>query len=488
MSVSRLSQEYEVVIGLEVHVELKTHSKMFCSCPAGFGAEPNTQVCPICLGMPGTLPVINRRAVKYATAVGLALECEFHPHSRFARKNYLYPDLPKGYQVSQYEYPLATGGRLEIETPEGIRLIGIRRVHMEEDAGKSLHEELQDSSLVDYNRAGVPLIEIVSEPDLRSPEEARTYLQTLRNIVRYTGVSDVKMEEGSLRCDANVSLRPRGSSQLGDLTEIKNMNSFRSVKRALEFEVERHLDLLGRGERVIRETRHWDEARGITIPSRSKEEAHDYRYFPEPDLVPLSLEADWVDGIRAELPELPASRRRRLIEAHGLPAYDAGVLTESRELANFFDETIKLGAEPKAASNWIMGDLLGYLNANSLDLDQAPLRPAHLAGMLRLMNEGIISSRIAKEVFELMCRTGKPPEEVVRERGLVQISDADEIAGYVVRVIEENPEAVNSYREGKERAIGFLVGQVMKLSRGKANPQKVNELLQERLGPPGTGG
>lgn len=473
--------DFEVVIGLEVHVELKTESKMFCSCPTTFGAEPNTQVCPICLGHPGVLPVINQKAVDYALAVALALNCDIAPECHFARKNYMYPDLPKGYQISQYDFPLASGGFLEIETEEGIKRIGITRVHMEEDTGKSVHTGVFGGSLVDFNRCGVPLLEIVSEPDLRSPEEARLYLQTLRTLILYTGVSDVKMEEGSLRCDANVSLRPRGSREFGTMSEVKNMNSFRSVKRALEFEAERHYQILASGGRVVRETRHWDEIDGRTFSSRSKEEAHDYRYFPEPDLVPLVIDPAWVEKVRTGLPELPVARRQRLIRDLSLPPGDAWVLTESRELADFFDETVRLFPQPKTVANWLMGELLGYLNAHNLELREVPVTPQHLAGMLESIESGTISSKLGKVVFEDMCRTGKDPETIIRERGLVQIKDEDKIRRLAREAVENNPEAVDSFRAGKEKAIGFLVGQVMKLSGGKANPQKVNEILRELM-------
>ena len=471
--------KYEVVIGLEIHVELDTESKVFCSCPTTFGAEPNTQVCPVCLGMPGTLPVLNERALEYAQRVALALNCDIAQYTKFDRKNYHYPDLPKGYQISQYDQPLASGGYLDLHMPDAERRIAIRRVHLEEDAGKSIHEG--GATLVDFNRAGVPLVEIVTEPDLRSPEEARVFLQSLRNLVRYTGVSDVKMEEGSLRCDANVSLRPVGSAEWGVLTEVKNMNSFRAVKLALEHEIERQEALLAAGEPIARETRHWDEARSRTVPSRSKEEASDYRYFPEPDLVKFEISRATVARVRAALPELPAERRRRYVTELGLPEYDAGVLTDIRELSSFFDATIALGAEPKAASNWLMGEVLGYLNATGKSLDEVPINPEGIAELLSLLETETISGKLAKTVFELMCQTGELPGKIVEERGLKQVTDESAVMEFVEQVLKANPDAVESIRQGKDKALGFLVGQVMKLSRGKANPQLANQLLRQEI-------
>ncbi len=474
--------DYETIIGLEVHVELATASKVFCSCPVEFGAEPNTRVCPVCLGLPGTLPVLNKRAVEFAVRAALALNCEVHPTSQFARKNYFYPDMPKNYQISQYDRPLATGGYVEFEVDGRTVRVGIRRVHMEEDTGKLLHEGVEGGSLVDFNRAGVPLLEIVSEPDIRSPEEARLYLQELRAILLYTGVSDVRMEEGSLRCDANVSIRPRGSREWGTLTEVKNMNSFRSVERALAYEVQRQREVLESGGRVVRETRHWDEGRGVTFSSRSKEEAHDYRYFPEPDLLPLVLDPAWVREIGEKMPELPAQRRRRLVEEYGLPAYDAGVLTASKSLGDLFDRTVKLYDDAKAVSNWLMGEVSRVLRERDLDIERSPLTPENLAAMLRLIDDGTISGKIAKSVLEEMVDTGKEPRAIVEEKGLVQISDEGQLLPLVRRIIEENPGPVADYRGGKKKALGFLVGQVMKETKGKANPQLVNELFRRELG------
>lgn len=476
--------EYETVIGLEVHVELKTRSKVFCSCSTTFGAEPNTQVCPVCLGLPGVLPVLNEKAVEYAIKAALALNCQIAEYSKFDRKNYFYPDMPKNYQISQYDLPLATGGYVEIEVNGEKKRIRIKRLHLEEDTGKLLHSAdvaAAESSLVDFNRAGVPLIEIVSEPDIRSPEEAKLYLTKLKSIIEYTGVSDVKMQEGSLRCDANVSIRPRGSSEFGTRTEIKNMNSFRAVQRGLEYEVERQKKVVEAGGKVVQETRHWDENRGITVPLRSKEEAHDYRYFPEPDLVPLVISRERVEEIRSQLPELPDARKARLMASYNLPAYDAEVLTSSKALGDFFDATVALFPEAKTVSNWMMSELMKYLNANNLEIQEIPLTPKDLADLLKLIDQGTISGKIAKTVFEEMCATGEPPEKIVREKGLIQITDEGAIAQVVAEVIAANPQSVADYRAGKEKALTFLVGQVMKATRGKANPEAVNRILREKL-------
>jgi aspartyl-tRNA(Asn)/glutamyl-tRNA(Gln) amidotransferase subunit B len=476
--------EYEAVIGLEVHAQLLTRSKMFCHCSAAFGGEPNTQTCPICTGMPGVLPVINREAVSFAIKTALALGATINPVNRFARKNYFYPDLPKGYQISQYEEPLATGGRLSIELDGTIKTIGIRRIHMEEDAGKLFHgEHLGDpsASFVDFNRCGVPLLEIVSEPDIRSPEEARLYLQKLRQLLRYLEVCDGNMEEGSLRCDANVSVRPVGSRELGTKTELKNMNSFRHVKQALEYEVQRQIGLLESGGTVVQETRLWDPAQGITLSMRGKEEAHDYRYFPEPDLVPLVIDSQWVEEVRSSLPELPDARKARFERQYGLPPYDAEVLTSSRDLADYYEQAVKAFNEPKMISNWVMSELLGLLNRDGKEITESPVAPEELAGLVRLVADGTLSGKMAKEVFEAMYETGKPAGVIVAERGLEQITDARALEEVVERVLEENPDAVERYRSGKTQVIGFLVGQVMKATRGQANPQVVNELLRAKL-------
>lgn len=475
---------YEAVIGLEVHVELKTGSKIFCGCSTQFGAEPNTHVCPVCLGLPGVLPVLNQKVVEYAVRASLALNCQIASFSKFDRKNYYYPDLPKNYQISQYDLPIARDGHLDIETDQGLKRIGIIRVHMEEDAGKLVHQgtiSTSPYSLVDYNRTGVPLIEIVSQPDLRTPEEARRYMEKLRAIIQYTGVSDCKMEEGSLRCDANVSVRPAGSSELGTKTEIKNLNSFKALQRALEYEIERQIQVLEDGGRIVQETRTWDENRGITLSMRSKEEAHDYRYFPDPDLVPLEIDPEWVEQIRRSLPELPDQRRSRYIEQLGLSAYDAGIITASKEMADFFEECLKHYPGAKAVANWLMGDLTRLLNAENREIDQCLVQPVQLARMLQLLDNGTISGKIAKTVFEEMYRTGKDPDQIVQEKGLVQISDTAAIAAVVEQVIADNPKVVEDYRGGKEKALGFLVGQVMKQTRGKANPELVNKLLKEKL-------
>ncbi|MEW6661045.1 MAG: Asp-tRNA(Asn)/Glu-tRNA(Gln) amidotransferase subunit GatB [Bacillota bacterium] len=472
--------DYQAVIGLEVHVEMKTNSKIFCPCSTQFGGEPNTNVCPVCLGLPGVLPVLNKKVVELAIRAGLALNCKIAGFSKFDRKNYYYPDLPKNYQISQYDLPIASGGHLEIEVNREKKRIGITRVHMEEDAGKLMHEGRQ--SLVDYNRTGVPLMEIVSEPDLRSPDEAKAYLEALKLILQYIDVSDCKMEEGSLRCDANISVMPVGSTKFGTKTEIKNMNSFRAVQRALEYEIKRQIDEIESGGRIIQETRSWDENKGITFSMRSKEQAHDYRYFPDPDLVPLAIDEDWVEKIRQSLPELPQTKKERLIRDYGLPAYDAGVITSSKALADFFDKSVAFYPDAKTVSNWVMGELLRLLNANNMEIEQAKITPQGLAEMLKLIESGTISGKLAKTIFEEMFASGKKPADIIHEKGLTQISDAGEIAVVVDRVLAANPSVVEDYKAGKEKALGFLVGQVMRETRGKANPAMVNQLLKEHLG------
>jgi len=476
--------EYEVAIGLEIHVQLQTESKMFCGCSTRFGAPPNTQTCPTCLGLPGALPVINRKAVDLGLRTALALHCTVHPKSQFHRKNYYYPDLPKNYQISQYQYldhpPLATDGYLEIEVEGTLRRVGIRRVHLEEDTGRLLHPEGADYTLVDYNRSGVPLMEIVTDPDLRSPQEARAFLLKLRQILQYAEVSSGRMEEGTLRCDANVSLR-RPGEPLGTRTEVKNMNSIRAVERALQYEIERQRALLQRGEAVIQETRHWDERSGVTFASRTKEEAEDYRYFPEPDLVPLEITPAWIDRVRAELPELPDARRDRLMRVYGFGRYEAEILTATRFQADFFEEAVRLHPSSRAIANWLVGDVAGYLNEHNLELEDLPITPLHLAELVRLIEEGVISGRIAKDILPEVLGTGRRPSEVVRERGLLQISDEEALREVVRAVLAEHPEPVQDFRKGKERAIGFLVGQVMKRTGGRANPALVNRLLREEL-------
>lgn len=476
--------EYEAVIGLEVHAELKTKSKVFCGCPVEFEAEPNTRVCPICLGMPGVLPVLNKRALEYAIKAALALNCRIASFSKFDRKNYFYPDLPKNYQISQYDLPLARDGYLEIVVNGHKKSVGIRRVHLEEDAGKLIHGggDGGNYSLVDYNRTGVPLIEIVSEPDLRSPEEAKVFAEKLKAILQYTGVSDCKMEQGSLRCDVNVSVRPRGSSGLGVKTEIKNLNSFRSLKAALEYEIERQIAVLEKGGEIVQETRSWVEGKGVTVSLRGKEEEQDYRYFPEPDLVPLVIGEDLVEEIRAALPELPDARKERFIREYGLPEYDAEIMTSSRALADFYEACVAEFPEPKAVSNWIMGELLRLLNLAGLDPEDLSLEPRKLAELLRMVAGGTISGKIAKTVFEEMFKTGRDPREIVREKGWEQISDEAELERVVDDVLRANPGVVEDYRGGKDRAFTYLVGQVMKATKGKANPGLVNKLLKDKLG------
>ncbi len=476
--------DYEVVIGLEVHTELKTATKIFCGCSTKFGSEQNTNVCPVCLGLPGVLPVLNAKVLEFAVRTGLALNCRILPFSKFDRKNYYYPDLPKNFQTSQYDLPIAVDGHLDIEVDGQTRRIGITRVHMEEDAGKLVHAGTitkSEYALVDYNRTGVPLLEIVSEPDIRSAEEAKAYLEKLKAILQYIDVSDCKMEEGSLRCDANISLRPKGESKLGTKAEIKNLNSFKAVQKGLEYETARQTDVLGEGGRVIQETRSWDDARGVTVSLRSKEEAHDYRYFPEPDLVPIVVDPAWVEDIRRSLPELPDARQVRLIKDYGLSAYDAGVITASRTMAEYFDATVAAGADAKAAANWLMGELSRQLNAADRDIADCPVAPEQLAGLIDLMAKGTVSGKIAKTVFEAMWASGKDAAVIVKEQGLVQISDAGAIEGIVAKVIAANPQSVADFKAGKDRAIGFLVGQVMKETKGRANPELVNKLLRERM-------
>lgn len=477
--------KYEAVIGLEVHVELKTKTKIFCGCPTEFGGEPNTHVCPICLGLPGTLPVLNKKVLEYAIKAGLALNCQIAEFSKFDRKNYFYPDLPKAYQISQYDLPIAEHGYLDINVNGENKRIGITRIHMEEDAGKLVHQgatiSSSNSSLVDYNRTGVPLIEIVSEPDIRSAEEAKAYLEMLKAVIEYTGVSDVRMEQGSLRCDANVSIRPVGAQEFGTKTEVKNLNSFKAVQKAIEYEIARQEEVLADGEKIIQETRTWDDNKGITLSLRSKEEAHDYRYFPDPDLTPLVISKEWIEEIKADLPELPAAKKERLIKEQGLPEYDAGVITSSRALADFYDQTVVQYNDPKKVSNWIMVELLGMANAQGLEITETKITPDGLAKLLQLIDKGTISGKIAKQVFAEMFATGKDPEVIVKEKGLVQISDEDQLNTIIEEVVANNPKPVEEFKAGKEKAIGFLVGQVMKATKGQANPGLVNKLLKEKL-------
>ncbi|MRG27293.1 MULTISPECIES: Asp-tRNA(Asn)/Glu-tRNA(Gln) amidotransferase subunit GatB [Laceyella] len=474
--------KYETVIGLEVHVELSTKTKIFCGCSTEFGAPPNSHTCPVCLGHPGVLPVLNKEAVNFAIKAAMALNCEIAEYSKFDRKNYFYPDSPKAYQISQYDQPIGQNGWIEIEVDGEKKRIGITRLHLEEDAGKLNHLEEGEGSLVDFNRVGVPLIEIVSEPDLRSPAEARAYLEKLKQIIQYTGVSDVKMEEGSLRCDANISLRPVGQKEFGTKTEMKNLNSFRNVERALEYEQGRQAEMLDRGEKITQQTLRWLENENRTKLMRSKEEAHDYRYFPEPDLVRLHISEAWKEAIRRELPELPDARKERYMTEFQLSDYDATILTNTKAVADYYEQVVAANVDPKLASNWVITDLLGYLNAEGKEITDIVMTPAHLAGMIQLIQKGTISTKIAKKVFKEMLATGKEPNVIVEEKGLVQISDEGQLREEVTKVLAANQESVEDLKNGKDRALGFLVGQVMKATKGKANPQLVNKLIKEEIG------
>jgi aspartyl-tRNA(Asn)/glutamyl-tRNA(Gln) amidotransferase subunit B len=475
-------RDYEVVIGLEVHAQLKTESKIFCSCSTRFGAGPNENTCPVCTGMPGMLPVLNARAVEYAVKMAMAVDCTVNRRSLFARKNYFYPDLPMGYQISQFELPVAEHGHVDIHTDSGVKRIGITRIHMENDAGKNIHSPADNASYVDLNRAGVPLIEIVSEPDMRSADEAVAYLKSLRAILVYLGICDGNLEEGSFRCDANVSIRPRGQVEFGTRTELKNMNSFRNIQRAIEYEVGRQIDLVEDGETIVQETRLFDAAKGVTRSMRGKEEAHDYRYFPDPDLLPLVIDEDRMEAWRAELPELPAARCRRYQETLGLPEYDALVLTAEKEVADYFEAALETYAEPKKLSNWVMGEVMRELNDRGATMEGCKVLPAELAALVRLVDDGVISGTIAKNVFKELFETGGDPEAHVKAKGLVQISDTSAIEGLVDEVLAENPAEVERYRGGDRKLTGFFVGQVMKKSKGKANPALVNQLLAKKIG------
>jgi aspartyl-tRNA(Asn)/glutamyl-tRNA(Gln) amidotransferase subunit B len=476
--------KYEPVIGLEVHVQLLTKTKIFCGCSTRFGDPPNTNVCPVCLGLPGTLPVLNKRAVEMAMRAALALNCTVHDHSRFARKNYFYPDLPKGYQISQYELPLATGGWLEIEVNGVKKRIGITRLHLEEDAAKNLHEGFSQSATkayIDYNRCGTPLAEIVSEPDMRTPEEAYAYLTTLRQIMLYTGVSDCNMEEGSLRCDANVSVRPRGSKEFGTKVEVKNLNSFRFLQKALEYEIERHIGVLESGGRIPQETRLWNQAEGHTVSMRSKEKAHDYRYFPEPDLLPVHISAAWREEVRRLLPELPEAKRARFVSSFGITPYDAEVLTNTQALADYFESVVKAGAPGKAAANWMQTELLRHLKDSGKEIDASPISPASLADLVKLVESNKITSAIGKKVFATMFESGRTAAEIVAAEGLgAQVSDSA-IEQAAREIIANNPDNVAKFKSGNEGVFKFFVGQVMKATRGQANPQAVNDILRKLL-------
>ncbi len=473
--------QYEAVIGLEIHAQLLTDTKIFCGCSTKFGSEPNTQTCPVCIGMPGALPVMNSKAIEYVVKTGLAMNCEIPGLSRFARKNYFYPDLPKGYQISQFDLPLCGRGYIDISLNGSHRRIGLTRIHLEEDAGKNIHVDQGNESCVDLNRAGVPLMEIVSEPDIRTPGEAAAFMKKLRSIVRCIGVCDGNMEQGSLRCDANVSVRPEGQEELGVKSEIKNMNSFRFVEKALDYEIRRQIRTLQEGGRVIQETRLWNTERGITESMRSKEEAHDYRYFPDPDLMPVEIDPSWAASIREHIEELPDSRCRRYVAEFGLPEQDAELITAEKSTADWFEQAVALGGDPKTLSNWIRGDLAKYLNEDNMQIGECALTPRHLVDMLVLIKEGTISGKIAKTVFEEMYRTGKDAATVVKEKGLVQISDEAGIEKIVDEVLRKSPDEVARFRGGETKLTGFFVGQVMKETKGRANPKIVNELLRKKL-------
>jgi aspartyl-tRNA(Asn)/glutamyl-tRNA(Gln) amidotransferase subunit B len=472
---------YEAVIGLEVHSQMLTDSKIFCGCSTKFGAAPNTQTCPVCTGMPGVLPVLNNKALEFAIMTGLAMNCRISSFSRFARKNYFYPDLPKGYQISQYELPVCEHGYLAIVIDGDVKRIGITRIHMEEDAGKNIHKGDGNYSFVDLNRTGVPLMEIVSEPDIRSPQEASEYMKKLRSVLRYLGVSDGNMEQGSLRCDANVSVRPEGQKEFGIRTEVKNINSFKFVEKALEFEIKRQIKLLEKGGSIVQETRLWNSEKNITESMRTKEEAHDYRYFPEPDLVPIAVGKEWIEEIRSRLPELPNSRRERFVSEYGLPEHDADLLVSERATAERFEEAIKLGGKPKIISNWILTEVFKHLKEQGKEINETLIKPIHLVSLSNLVEAAAVSGTMAKKVIYEIFQTGKMPEEIIKEKGLGQISDESAIDKAVDDVLAENPNEAKRFKAGEEKLLGFFVGQVMKATKGKANPQIVNELLKKKL-------
>ena len=473
---------FETVIGVEVHAQLRTNSKMFCGCGTTFGLSANSQTCPVCLGLPGSLPVINRTAVEMAVRAGLALNCTITANNRFARKNYFYPDLPKGYQISQYEDPICQYGWIEIAGGDKPKRIHIRRAHLEEDAGKNIHETGTNGSRVDLNRAGTPLLEIVTEPDMRSADEVVAYLKGLRDILMYLDVCDGNMEEGSFRCEPNLSLRPSGQKEFGTKVELKNLNSFKYVKDAVDYEIKRQTKVLNEGGKIRQETRLWNIERGETAVMRSKEEAHDYRYFPDPDLVPLNLDKEWVEGFRATLPELPAVRTKRFVSDYGLPEYDATILTASKGMADYFESSVKLFNQPKTLSNWVMGELTRELNNAGIEISASPVTPERLVSLVRMVDKGTISLKVAREIFPELYGSGKTPEQIVQDKGLTQVSDEGALEQLITEVVSKHPSQVAQFKEGKLQVLGFLVGQVMKASAGKANPGKVNELLKKTLG------
>lgn len=476
-----MNDKYEAVIGLEVHAQLLTDTKIFCGCSTKFGSAPNTNVCPVCLGQPGVLPVLNKKVVEYTVLMGLATNCRINRKSIFARKHYFYPDLPKNYQISQYEEPICEHGHITIELKDGTKKkIGITRIHMEEDAGKSIHDQDFDT-LIDLNRTGTPLMEIVSEPDIRTPEEAYLYLTKLKQILTYLGICDGNMEEGSLRCDANISVRLKGETKFGTKTEVKNMNSFRNVERALAFEIERQIDLLEDGKEVVQQTLLWDADANVAQPMRSKEEAHDYRYFPDPDLMPVVIEDNMLDEIKSRMPELPDEKKNRFIENFGLPAYDAEILTSSRELADYYEKILTVTKDYKSASNWVMTEVLKVVNEEKIDISDFPVSPENLGKLIELINNNTISGKIAKDVFPEMLRSNKDPETIVKEKNLVQITDTSAIESIVEKVLSANQKQVEEFLTGKEKVLGFLVGQIMRETKGKANPQIVNEILRNKL-------
>jgi len=480
--------KYEPIIGLEVHAQLLTRAKIFCGCSTKFGSEPNSNACPVCAGFPGVLPVLNKKVVEFAIRAGLATHCEIAPFSRLARKNYFYPDLPKGYQISQYELPVCANGYIDVIVNGSSQKIRLTRIHMEEDAGKNIHDLHSDSSLVDLNRAGVPLLEIVSEPDIRSAEEAGDYLRSLRAILQYLAICDGNMEEGSFRCDANVSVRAEGSQALGTKVEIKNLNSFKAVEKALQYEIKRQSETLSDGGILIQETRLWDDNREATRSMRSKESAHDYRYFPDPDLLPLVIDKMWIEEIRASLPELPDARRTRFESQYALPAYDAELLTSRKDIADYFESAVKGHANPKSISNWVMGDLFRVLKERKLDeqlyINNWPLQPTQMAELVSLIDEGTISGKIAKTVFDTLLDSSRTPREIVVEKGLQQVSDTASIEATVEQILAANPKQVAQYKSGNEKVFSFLVGQVMKATKGKVNPQMANEILRQKLSQP----